>query len=204
MLIVGLTGSIGMGKSTAAGRMRDLGLPVFDADNVVHTLYEGEAAASIEEAFANTTLAGRVDRVALSRALLEDPSGFEKLEAIVHPMVRERQRAFLVQNANLGADIAVVEIPLLFESLGDARVDVTIVVSAPYEVQRDRVLERPGMTQEKFDQILSRQISDSEKRRRADFVVDSSKAKSHAFAQVDAIVEALRIRKGTAFDLFWR
>ena len=203
MLIVGLTGSIGMGKSTAAGRMRELGLPVFDADSVVHMLYDGDAVGPIEDAFANTTRAGRVDRGALSRALLADPTGFKKLEAIVHPMVREKQRAFLIKNASLGAAIAVLEIPLLFESLGDARVDVTIVVSAPYEVQRERVLERPGMSQEKFEQILSRQLSDAEKRRRVDFVVDSSRAKSHAFAQIDDIVQALRIRKGTAFNLFW-
>ncbi len=203
MVIVGLTGSIGMGKSTIAGRFRDQGVPVCDADAIVHELYEGEAVAPIEAAFPGTTGNGRVDRAKLSRALIADPAGFQSLERIVHPLVRAKEREFLVAHRDAGANLVVIEVPLLFETHGDARMDVTVVVSAPYEAQRERVLQRPDMTEEKFEQILARQVPDAEKRRRADFVVDTGQSIERSFAEVDAIIAALEIRQGTAFDMYW-
>ena len=201
--MIGLTGSIGMGKSTVAERFRQLGIPVCDADAVVHELYEGAAVAPIEAAFPGTTSDGMVDRVKLGQAVLKDPHGLKRLEAIVHPMVQEAEREFLRKAAEQGAQMAVLEVPLLFETGGDARVDVTIVVSAPPEVQRERVLARPGMTPSKLEAILARQMPDSEKRRRADFVVDTGVTIEESHAQVDAIVERLRNRGGRAYQQFW-
>jgi len=203
MIVIGLTGSIGMGKSTVAERFRQLGIPVCDADAVVHELYEGAAVAPIEAAFPGTTSDGKVDRVKLGQAVLKDPHGLKRLEAIVHPMVQEAEREFLRKAAEQGAQMAVLEVPLLFETGGDARVDVTIVVSAPPEVQRERVLARPGMTPSKLEAILARQMPDSEKRRRADFVVDTGVTIEESHAQVDAIVERLRNRGGRAYQQFW-
>jgi dephospho-CoA kinase len=203
MLIVGLTGSIGMGKSTIAERFRQQGVPVCDADAIVHQLYEGEAVAPIEAAFPGSTAGGKVDRAKLSQALMADATGFGVLEKIVHPLVHAKERAFLKQHADAGEPLAVIEIPLLFETHGDARVDVTVVVSAPAEQQRARVLERPGMTAEKFEQILARQVPDAEKRRRADFVVDTGVAVDESYRQVDAIIGALKIRPGSAYRRFW-
>ncbi len=203
MIVIGLTGSIGMGKSTVAERFRQLGIPVCDADAVVHELYEGAAVAPIEAAFPGTTSGGKVDRVKLGQAVLKDPHGLKRLEAIVHPMVQEAEREFLRKAAEQGAQMAVLEVPLLFETGGDARVDVTIVVSAPPEVQRERVLARPGMTPSKLEAILARQMPDSEKRRRADFVVDTGVTIEESHAQVDAIVERLRNRGGRAYQQFW-
>lgn len=203
MIVIGLTGSIGMGKSTIAERFRQLGIPVCDADAIVHELYEGAAVEAIEAAFPGTTSGGKVDRIKLGQAVLGDPRGLKRLEAIVHPLVQAAEREFLRQAAELGAAMAVLEIPLLFETGGDARVDVTVVVSAPEEVQRKRVLERPGMTSSKLDAILNRQMSDSEKRRRADFVVDTGVSLEESYAKVDAIVEALRNRGGRAYQQFW-
>lgn len=205
LLVIGLTGSVGMGKSTVAKRLQELGIPVCDADAEVHRLYEGAAVAPIESAFPGTTIDGRVDRQRLSQALLADPAGFKRLEAIVHPLVQAVERDFLVRAANEGHRLAVLEIPLLFETGGDARVDVTVVVSAPAEVQRARVLDRPGMTAEKLDAILARQVPDAEKRRRADFVVDTGQALEATLARVDTIVSMLRDRDGgTAFERHWR
>jgi len=203
MIVIGLTGSIGMGKSTIAERFRQLGIPVCDADAIVHELYEGAAVEAIEAAFPGTTSGGKVDRIKLGQAVLGDPRGLKRLEAIVHPLVQAAEREFLRQAAEQGAAMAVLEIPLLFETGGDARVDVTVVVSAPEEVQRKRVLERPGMTSSKLDAILNRQMSDSEKRRRADFVVDTGVSVEESYAKVDAIVEALRNRGGRAYQQFW-
>jgi dephospho-CoA kinase len=203
MLIIGLTGSIGMGKSTAAKRLVALGLPVCDADAEVHKLYRGKAVAPIEAAFPGTTTPAGVDRQRLAAALLADPSGFKRLEAIVHPLVFEAERDFLRVEADRCAPMAVLEIPLLFEGGGERRVDVTIVVSAPADVQRRRVLERPGMTPEKLDQILARQMPDAEKRRRADFVVDTSKSIAESEAQIDSIVARLQGRVGTAYAAHW-
>ncbi len=206
MLVIGLTGSIGMGKSTAASRIRALGVPVIDADAIVHKLYTagGAAVEPIAAAFPGTkSQDGGIDRQKLAAALLADPSAYAKLEAIVHPLVLRTERDQMHAEAAKGADKIVLEIPLLFETGGDARVDVTIVVSAPPEVQRRRVLERPGMTAEKFEQILARQTPDEEKRRRADFVVDTSRSIPETEAQIDRIISQLSGRTGTAFAKHW-
>ena len=203
MLVVGLTGSIGMGKSTVAARLRALGFAVCDADAEVHKLYEGTAVPLIEAAFPGTTADGKVDRQRLSALLLADPAGFKRLEAIVHPLVFEAERAFLRQQAALGAVLAVLEIPLLLEGGGERRVDCVIVCSAPPQAQRARVLQRPGMTAEKLEQILARQMSDTDKRARADFVVDTGGTFAETEAQVDRIIESLKGRQGTAFAKHW-
>jgi dephospho-CoA kinase len=196
MLVIGLTGSIGMGKSTVAAHLRARGIPVYDADAEVHELYRGEAAPLIEAAFPGTTRNGQVDRMALSRILLEAPHRMAELEAIVHPLVRNVQKAFLERAAKAGHRIAVVEIPLLFETGGEKRVDVTVVVSAPAAVQRERVLARPGMTAEKLERLLARQMPDAEKRRRADFVVETEGTIAETQAQVDRLLESLERREG--------
>lgn len=200
MLIVGLTGSIGMGKSTAAKRFIENGVPVFDADAEVHRLYEAEAVPLIEAAFPGTTVDGRVDRERLSAVLFEDKSRIAELEAIVHPLVRALRQKFLEQNARKGTEMVVLEIPLLFETGSDKDVDVIVVVSAPTEVQRGRVLERPNMNAARLDTLLANQTSDEEKRARADFVVDTSGPIEETGAKIDKLVESLRGRQGTAFD----
>jgi dephospho-CoA kinase len=194
MIVVGLTGSIGMGK-TETGRMFErLGVPVFDADKAVHQLYgtDGAAVAPIEAAFPGVVVDGAVDRSALAARVLGDEAGVRRLEAIVHPLVQEMRARFLETAREEVRDMVVVDIPLLFETGGETRVDRTVVVSAPPAVQRQRVLARPGMTEEKFQAILARQMPDEEKRKRADFVVDSSVGLNHAFAQVERIVASLR------------
>ena len=191
MFILGLTGSLGMGKSTAARFFAEAGLPVHDADAVVHRLYEGEAVAAIEAAFPGTTAGGKVDRNKLAARVLGDAAALQRLEALVHPLVQEAERRLLAEAAATGEKIAVLDIPLLFETGGDRRVDAVVVVSAPPDVQRARVLERPGMTIEKLESILSKQMPDAEKRRRADFVVDSSQGCESARAQVRAILDAV-------------
>jgi dephospho-CoA kinase len=203
MLVIGLTGSIGMGKSTVAARFRALGIAVCDADAEVHKLYEGAAVAPIEAAFPGTTEAGRVDRQKLAAALLDDPARFKTLEAIVHPLVFEAERVFLRAEAAKAAPMAVLEVPLLLETGGNARVDCVVVCSAPGDVQRVRVAQRPGMTPQKLEQLLTRQMPDAEKRRRADFVVDTGGTFAETDAQVDRIVESLTSRRGTAFAKFW-
>lgn len=204
MLLIGLTGSIGMGKSTVAQRLRALGLAVIDADAEVHKLYNGGAAASlIEQAFPGTTVAGNVDRQKLAAWLLKHPSDFKTLETIVHPLVFQAEQALLRAEAAKHAEMAVLEVPLLFETKGHERVDVTIVVSAPAEAQRARVLARPGMTPEKLAQILAKQMPDAEKRQRADFVVDTGVSIAETEAQVDKIISALKGRAGQAYARFW-
>jgi len=203
MLVIGLTGSIGMGKSTAAARFRELGIAVCDADAEVHKLYEGKAVAPIEAAFPGSTANGKVDRQKLGQALIADPSRFARLETIVHPMVKEAERQFLRAEAARGASMAVLEIPLLLEGGGHGRVDVVVVVSAPPEMQRQRVLARPGMSLEKLEQILARQLRDSEKRARADFIVDTGGSIAESAAQVDKIVESLQGRRGEAYAKHW-
>jgi dephospho-CoA kinase len=195
--LVGLTGSIGMGKTETAKMFARLGIPVYDADAAVHRLYEpgGAAVASIAEAFPDTVVDGRVDRAELTRRLTEDKDAFKKLEAIVHPLVGLQQRAFLEQAAENGAELVVLDIPLLFETGGHARVDAVVVVSAPHEVQRARVLQRPGMTPDKLDHILSRQVPDAEKRAQAHFVVETEHGLDHAFEQVKKVVAALHQRR---------
>jgi dephospho-CoA kinase len=191
MFILGLTGSLGMGKSTTARFFAEEGVPVHDADAVVHRLYEGEAVNAIEAAFPGTTADGKVDRNKLAARVLGDAAALQRLEAIVHPIVQEAERRLLAEAAANGEKVAVLDIPLLFETGGDRRVDAVVVVSAPPDVQRARVLERPGMTIEKLESILSKQMPDAEKRRRADFVVDSSQGFESAHAQVRAILDAV-------------
>lgn len=204
MLLIGLTGSIGMGKSTVAQRLRELGLAVIDADAEVHKLYNGGPAAPlIEAAFPGTTSNGHVDRQKLAQWLLAHPVDFKRLEKIVHPLVFAAEQALLRAEAEKGAALAVLEIPLLFETGGDKRVDVTMVVSAPPDAQRARVLARPGMTAEKLAQILSKQMPDAEKRAKADFVVDTGTSIAETLAQVDNIIESLKGREGTAYARFW-
>jgi dephospho-CoA kinase len=203
MLIVGLTGSIGMGKSTVAARFRSHGIAVCDADAEVHKLYEGAAVAPIDAAFPGTTRAGKVDRQKLAQALIAKPEGFARLEAIVHPLVFAAERAFLHAEAARGARMAVLEIPLLLETGGDARVDVVVVVSAPTDKQRERALQRSNMTPEKLERVLARQMPDAEKQARADFIVDTGGTLAETDAQVDTIVESLKGRTGTSFTTAW-
>jgi dephospho-CoA kinase len=191
MIILGLTGSIGMGKSATAKMFAEEGVPVHDADATVHRLYEGEAVAPIEAAFAGTTRDGKVDRDALGRRVLGDAAAIARLEQIVHPLVRRAQERFLAEAERTGAAVAVLDIPLLFETGGDKRCDAVVVVSAPADVQRARAFERSGMTDDKFAAILAKQMPDAEKRRRADFVVDTSRGFDAARAQVRDILKAV-------------
>jgi dephospho-CoA kinase len=191
MFILGLTGSLGMGKSTTARFFAEEGVPVHDADAVVHRLYEGEAAAAIEAAFPGTTVDGKVDRGELAARVLGDAAALARLEAVVHPLVHAAERRLVAEAEARGEKVVVLDIPLLFETGGDARVDAVVVVSAPPEEQRSRVLARPGMTLEKLEAILARQVPDAEKRARADFVVDTSKGFEAARAQVRAILAAV-------------
>ncbi|MGD9785523.1 MAG: dephospho-CoA kinase [Hyphomicrobiaceae bacterium] len=203
MIVIGLTGSIGMGKSTAAARFRELGIAVFDADAQVHELYRGAAVPEIERAFPGTTRDGAVDRAKLLAELMRQPDGFKRLEAIVHPLVRGAERAFLTEQHAAGAMAAVLEIPLLFETGGDKLVDATVVVSAPAEAQRARVLARPGMTDAKLDEILARQMSDGEKRARADFVVETSGTIPQTQAAIDKLIPALLRMDAVAYHRHW-
>ena len=191
MFSIGLTGSVGMGKSTTAGFFAQAGVPVHDADAAVHRLYEGAAVAPIEAAFPGTTAGGKVDRTKLAARVLGDAAALKQLEAIVHPLVQEDERRLLAEAEARGAAVAVLDIPLLFETGGDRRVDAVVVASAPAEVQRARVLERPGMTVQKLEAILAKQMPDAEKRRRADFVVDTSRGFDAARAEVRAILDTV-------------
>ncbi len=188
MFILGLTGSLGMGKSATAKMFADEGVPVHDADAVVHHLYEAEAVPLIEAAFPGTTADGKVDRDKLSRQVLGDAAAIKRLESIVHPLVGAARDRFLAEAERKGAAVAVLDIPLLFETGGDTRCDAVVVVSAPADVQRSRSLDRPGMTEQKFAAILAKQLPDAEKRARADFVVDTSKGFEAARAQVRDIL----------------
>lgn len=203
MLMIGLTGSIGMGKSTIAKRFQALGVPVVDADQVVHDLYAGAAVTPVEAAFPGVVVDGVIDRAKLSAVLMQDGSRFKELEAIVHPLVNQAQRELMRGYHDADEIMAVLENPLLFEMDGDGRVDVTVVVSAGPDVQRERVLARDGMTVEKFEAILARQVPDAEKRRRADFVVETDCPVEASYAQLDDIVAALRLRQGTAYQRLW-
>ena len=191
MFILGLTGSIGMGKSTTARLFAEAGVPVHDADAAVHRLYQGEAVAPIEAAFPGATAGGKVDRDKLAARVLDNPAAIKRLEEIVHPLVRESERRFLAAAAAQSARVVVLDIPLLFETGGETRVDAAVVVSAPPAVQRARVLERPGMTPAKLAAILQKQMADSDKRVRAHFVVDSSRGIDSARAQVHGILRAV-------------
>jgi dephospho-CoA kinase len=196
MIVLGLTGSIGMGKSTTARMFADLGVPVNDADAVVHALYEGEAIAPIEAAFPGSTKAGVVDRKELSRQLNEDSALFKTLEAIVHPLVRAREQEFLARHRDGGAPFVVLDIPLLFETGGEARVDAVVVVTCDPQIQKERVMKRPGMTKEKFALLLSRQVPDVQKRAKADYIIDTGKGLDSARQDVEAIARTLSSQKG--------
>jgi len=198
MLIIGLTGSIGMGKSVTAELFAKQGVPVHDADAVVHALYAkgGAAVEAVGRAFPGVVHAGAVDRPQLAESVMTDPDAMRRLEAIIHPLVRAEQEAWLKARAKEGARVVVLDIPLLFETGGREQVDVVVLVSAPEPVQRKRVLARPGMTPDKLDALLKRQMADSEKRRLADFVVETDKGLPHAGAQGKAILHALEGREG--------
>ncbi len=194
MLVIGLTGSIGMGKSTAAAMLRRLGLPVHDADAAVHRQMAcgGAAVAAVEAAFPGVTRDAAIDRGLLGAKVLADSAALKRLEAILHPLVRAEARAFLAKQARLRRLLAVLDIPLLFETGGDRLCDAVIVVSAPPFIQRVRVLRRPGMTDAKMQAILARQLPDAEKRRRADFVVHTGLNKAHTLRQLAGIVRLLQ------------
>ena len=191
MIVLGLTGSIGMGKSTTAKMFSDFGVPVHDSDEAVHRLYRGKAAPLVEAAFPGTTCGRRRRPGEARRARARRPAALKRLEAIVHPLVRADATAFLKRHHAAGAPLAVVDIPLLFETGGQERVDQVVVVTAPPEVQRERVLSRPGMTEEKFEAILAKQVPDEEKRRLADFVIDTGQGMEAARQAVADIIEEL-------------
>ena len=197
MIVLGLTGSIGMGKSATAKMFAEAGVPVHDSDETVHRLYAGKAAPLVEAAFPGATQAGVVDRVKLAGKVLGDPAALRKLEAIVHPLVRADADAFLARHRAAGAPIAVLDIPLLFETGGRDRVDKVVVVTASPEIQRQRVLARPGMSEEKFASILAKQVPDAEKRRRADFIIDTGLGFDAARKAVGAIIAELGDKQGT-------
>ncbi len=194
MLVLGLTGSIGMGKSTAAAMLRRMGLPLHDADEAVHRLLAsgGAAVAEVEAAFAGVSENGAVDRDRLARRVFADPAALMRLEAILHPAVRRTAREFLKQQARNGHWLAVLDIPLLFETGGEALCDAVVVVTAPRFVQESRVMSRRGMTRERFHAIRAKQMPDAEKRRRADFVVNTGLSKAETLRQLRAIVRLLR------------
>jgi dephospho-CoA kinase len=196
MIVLGLTGSVGMGKSATAKMFADEGVPLFDADAAVHKLYEGEAAPLIAAAFPGTVSAGRVDRERLSQTVVGNSEAFAKLEAIIHPLVRKARKDFLIAAKAKGAQIAVLDIPLLFETGGERKVDKIVVVSAPEPVQKERVLARPGMTEAKFSAIVAKQMPDSEKRKKADFVIDTSRGFEAARDEVRAILRAISNAEG--------
>ena len=191
MIVLGLTGSLGMGKSTTAKMFAAEGVPVFDADAMVHQLYDGAAAPLIEQAYPGTTVDGRVDRGRLAARVVGNIEALKKLEGIVHPLVQAAEQEFIADAENKGARVVLLDIPLLLETGGHLRVDKVVVVSAPPETQRARVLERPEMTDEKFEAMLARQMPDSEKLRRADFIVDTGRGIGPAREQVRAILRAL-------------
>ena len=195
MLLLGLTGSIGMGKSTTADMFRAEGAPVYDSDRLVHDIYDGPAAMEIERAFPGATAGGAVDRNRLASLVLGDAEAMKRLEAIVHPLVWEGRRRFLEEQARKGVKIAVLDIPLLFETGADKDVDAIVVVTAPKSLQRARVLSRPNMTEEKFESILARQTPDEEKRRRADFIVHTDAGLEAARGEVRGILKTLQARE---------
>jgi len=191
MIVLGLTGSIGMGKSTTARMFEDAGVPVHDSDATVHRLYAGKAAPLVEEAFPGTVRDGVVDRGLLGSRVLGDKSTLARLEAIIHPLVRAEADAFLEQNRKTGAPVVVLDIPLLFETGARDRVDRVLVVTADAAIQRDRVLSRPGMTPERFEAILASQVPDAAKRAAADYVIDTGLGLEHARLAVAAILADL-------------
>jgi dephospho-CoA kinase len=200
MLVIGLTGGMGMGKTSAAAHFRHRGIAVFDADAYVHRLYEGEAVPAIEAAFPGVVRGGRVDRALLAKEVAGAPERLRQLEAIVHPKVVDAEVDFLREQEKKGATLAVLEIPLLFETGAHARVDVTVAISAPEHVQKARVMERPGMTVEKFESLRARQLSDAERRASADYVVDSGTTLEDMHERLDRLIESLQDREGEVME----
>lgn len=198
MFILGLTGSIGMGKSTTAAMFRAEGVKVHDSDATVHELYLGPAVPAVESAFPGTVLDGRVDRARLAARVLDDPEALRRLEAIVHPLVRASREAFLAEAAQSGEKLVVVDVPLLFETGLDPIVDAVVLVSAPEAVQKERVGGRPGMTPERLSAILARQMPDAEKRKRSQFVIDTGCGFAAAERQVRSVLRALAGATGRA------
>ena len=194
MILLGLTGSIGMGKSTTAGFFAEAGMPVFNADDAVHRLYRGCAVEPVEAAFPGVAVNGAIDRQKLSKALAGKAENFKRLEAIVHPLVREERQAFLERARADGALIAVLDVPLLYETGGERDVDYVVVVTCDPAIQRERVLSRPDMTVEKLETVLKQQLPDGEKRARADYIVDTGDGMDAARAAVDAIIADLKRR----------
>ena len=192
MIKAGLTGSIGMGKSTTAQMFREEGIPVYDADATVHELYRNEAVELIEKSFPGTTRDNQVNRQELAKRVLGNKEAMKKLESIIHPLVHRKQEEFTQIADNEGEPLIILDIPLLFEAGGYKGVDCIIVVTAPFEVQRERVLSRPEMTDEKFQAILARQVPDEEKRKRADYIIDTSKGMDAARREVKTIIRKLR------------
>jgi dephospho-CoA kinase len=194
MIVLGLTGSIGMGKSTTAKLFAEAGVPVYDADATVHKVYQGEAVPAIEAAFPGTTSGGAVDRARLSAQVVRDPAAMKRLEQVVHPMLRAYHQKFLDDAERSGTPVAVVDVPLLFETGGEKRVDAVVVVTTTPEIQRQRILARDNMTDEKLGAILARQLPDAEKRKRADFVVDTSHGLDPVRARIrDILAEAVKM-----------
>lgn len=192
MKIIGLTGSIGMGKTTTAEMFKKHGVPTIDADQIVHQLYENEAVALIEEAFPGTTDGKTVDREKLSAFVIGQPDSFKKLEAIIHPLVRQKQDEFVKSHREQGADLVLLDIPLLFETGAQSRVDIIVVVTCDPEIQKKRVLARKNMNIDKFNAILKKQLPDAEKRKLADHIVDTSVSFEETEAQVIALLSNLR------------
>lgn len=192
MIVLGLTGSIGMGKSTTAKFFKQKGIPVYDADETVHQLYQDESVIKrITAVFDDCLTDNHIDRAKISRQIVQDPAKLVALEKIIHPLVREKENAFVATHRENGDKLVVLDIPLLFETGGLERVNKIAVVSAPLEIQRQRVLQRDGWTEEKFQAVLARQIPDSEKRMRADFIIDTSKGLEYAENEVDNIISRL-------------
>jgi dephospho-CoA kinase len=200
MLVIGLTGGIGMGKTSAAAHLRRLGMKVFDADAYVHRLYEGDAVEAVEAAFPGTTRDGQVDRALLAAEVAGKPERLRQLEAIIHPMVIAAEIDFLREQELQNARFAVLEIPLLFETGAESRTDVNIALSASEDVQQTRVLARSGMTEKKFETLKDRQLSDAERRARANYVVDSGTTLEHMQEQLDTLIETLQTREGGVME----
>ncbi|MBR0871691.1 dephospho-CoA kinase [Bradyrhizobium tropiciagri] len=199
MLILGLTGSIGMGKSTTAKLFVEAGVPLYDADAEVHRLYEGEAAPAIEAAFPGTTVRGKVDRARLSARVVQDAAAMKQLEGIVHPMLGASRQKFFADAEAAGAPVVVLDIPLLFETGGEKRVDAVVVVTTSPELQRERVLARGTMDAAKLDAIIAKQMPDAEKRKRADFIVDTSHGLDPVRARIrDILAEVVKMPKRRA------
>lgn len=202
MYLIGLTGSIGMGKSATATLFEEAGVPVYDADAAVHALYEkgGAAVAPISQLVPEAIIGGAVDRTVLGQHVLKDADKLKALEAIVHPLAGQSQFEFLSAAQADGVSAVVLDIPLLFETGGEGFVDCVVVVSAPFELQKQRVLARDGMSEERFNDILAKQVPDADKRTKADFIVDSSVSLADAGRQVGDILASIKGREGTAFD----